>query len=138
MSTGRENLAKAVAATVAMEPVSLSFGSVPSGRGQVLQGSVTLTNLTGTAQTLSRSVAVGMGAGVTFTLPSGALTLAPGANQTVAAGMAAARGTSAGHKQAVLQVSAGGQPAANAMLRFLVKWPHRTARRRSRPVHARL
>lgn len=121
VGTGRENLAKAVAATVALEPVSLSFGSVPSGSGQVLQGSVTLTNLTGGAQTLSLSVVEGMGAGVTFSLPSGAVTLAPGASQRVAVGMAAARGTSAGHKQAVLQVSAGGQPVANAMLYVLVK-----------------
>ena len=121
VGTGRENLAKAVAATVALEPVSLSFGSVPSGSGQALQGSVTLTNLTGAAQTLSLSVVEGMGAGVTFSLPSGAVTLAAGASQTVAVGMAAARGTSAGHKQAVLQVSAGGQPVANAMLYVLVK-----------------
>ena len=121
VGTGRENLAKAVAATVALEPVSLSFGSVPSGSGQALQGSVTLTNLTGAAQTLSLSVVEGMGAGVTFSLPSGAVTLAPGASQTVAVGMAATRGTSAGHKQAVLQVSAGGQPVANAMLYVLVK-----------------
>ena len=121
VGTGRENLAKAVAATVALAPVSLSFGSVPSGSGQVLQGSVTLTNLTVAAQTLSLSVVEGMGAGVTFSLPSGAVTLAPGASQTVAVGMAAARGTSAGHKQAVLQVSAGGQPVANAMLYVLVK-----------------
>ena len=121
VGTGRENLAKAVAATVALAPVSLSFGSVPSGSGQVLQGSVTLTNLTVAAQTLSLSIVESMGAGVTFSLPSGAVTLAPGASQTVDVGMAAARGTSAGHKQAVLQVSAGGQPVANAMLYVLVK-----------------
>ena len=59
--------------------------------------------------------------GVVFTLPSGAVTLAAGASQAVAVGMSAARGTSAGHKQAVLQVSAGGQTVANAMLFVLVK-----------------
>ena len=121
VGTGRENLAKAVAAAVALAPVSLSFGSVPSGSGQTMQASVTLTNLTGAAQTLSLSVVEGMGSGVTFSLPSGAVTLAAGASQTVAVGMAADRGTSAGHKQAVLQVSAGGQPVANAMLYVLVK-----------------
>jgi subtilisin family serine protease len=121
VGTGRENLAKAVAATVALEPVSLSFGSVPSGSGQAMQAMVTLTNVTSASQTFSLTVVEGMGSGVTFSGPSGAVTLGAGESQTVTVSMAAARGAGTGHKQAVLQVSAGGQVVANAMLYALVK-----------------
>jgi len=53
---GRENLLAAVNAKVALDPVSLSFGSVPSGSGQTMQSTVTLTNLTGASQTLTLSI----------------------------------------------------------------------------------
>ena len=62
-----------------------------------------------------------MGPGVTFSVPSGAVTLGAGESQTVTVSMAAARGAGTGHKQAVLQVTAGRQVVANAMLYALVK-----------------
>ena len=73
---------------------------------------VTLTNLTSASKTFSLSVVEGMGAGVTFSVPSGAVTLGDGESRTVTVSMSAARGAGTGHKQAVLQVSAGGQVVA--------------------------
>src|SRR5438552_9653161 len=54
--TGRENLLAAVNAKVGVDPVSLSFGAVPSGSGQTLQKTVTLTNLSAGPLTYSLSV----------------------------------------------------------------------------------
>lgn len=121
VGTGRQNLAAAVAAQVAMDPVNLSFGSVPAGSGQTLQGSVTLTNLSGGSKTYTLQVVEAAGSGVSFTAPAGALTLAPGESGSITVAMAATRGAALGHKQAVLQVSAGSQVVANAMLFTLVK-----------------
>ena len=53
---GRENLLAAVQATVALDPVSISFGAVPSGSGQTAHGSVTLRNLSGVSQTFGLAV----------------------------------------------------------------------------------
>ena len=121
VGTGRENLAKAVAATVALDPVSLSFGSVPSGSGQAMQAVVTLTNVTSASQTFALSIAEAIGLGVTFSVPSGAITLGAGESRTVTVSLVAARGAGTGHKQAVLTVSAGGRTVANSMLYVLVK-----------------
>jgi subtilisin family serine protease len=121
VGTGRENLAAAVKAQVAMDPVSLSFGGVPSGSGQTLQGSVTLTNLSGGAKTYTMQVVEAEGSGVTFTASAGSVTLPPGESRSVTVTLAVAKGAAAGHKQAVLQVSASGQVVANAMLFTLVK-----------------
>jgi subtilisin family serine protease len=121
VGTGRENLAAAVMAQVAMEPVSLSFGGVPSGSGQTLQGSVTLTNLTDASKTYTVQVVESLGSGVSFTAPAGPITLSPGESRSVTVTLAAAKGAAPGPKQAALQVSAGGAVVANAMLFTLVK-----------------
>ena len=121
VGTGRENLAAAVMAEVAIDPVSLSFGAVPAGSGQTLKGSVSLTNLSGGPKTYTLQVVEAAGSDVGFTVPAGSVTLAPGENQSVTVTMAAAKGGATGHKQAVLQVSAGGQVVAHAMLFTLVK-----------------
>jgi subtilisin family serine protease len=121
VGSGRENLAAAVMAQVAMDPVSLSFGAVPSGSGQTLQGSVTLTNLSGGPKTYTLQVVDAVGSGISFAAPAGSVTLSPGESGSVSVTLAAAKGSAAGHKQAVLQVSAGGQVVANAMLFALVK-----------------
>ena len=121
VGTGRENLAAAVMAEVAMDPVSLSFGAVPAGSGQTLQGSVTLTNLSGGPKTYTVQVVEAAGSDVSFTAPAGSVTLAPGQSQSVTVTMAAAKGAATGHKQAVLQVSTSGQVVASAMLFTLVK-----------------
>ncbi|RPH62554.1 MAG: hypothetical protein EHM89_05375 [Acidobacteria bacterium] len=57
---GRENLLSAVNARVALDPVSVSFGSVPSGSGQTRTVAVEVTNL-GAPATVSLSVGAGSG-----------------------------------------------------------------------------
>ena len=121
VGTGRENLQAAVGAKVALDPVSVSFGAVPSGSGQLLTRSVTVTNLSGAAQTYSFSVTEPSGAGAVFAGPAQTLNLASGATGTVLVSMSAQRGIAAGNRQAVLQISAAGAVIANAMLYALIQ-----------------
>src|SRR5258708_20498948 len=48
VGSGREDLLAAVNASVALDPVSVSFGAVPDGSGQTQPFTVTLNNLLGT------------------------------------------------------------------------------------------
>ncbi|MES2959109.1 MAG: S8 family serine peptidase [Pseudomonadota bacterium] len=121
VGTGRENLLAAVQARVALDPVSVSFGAVPSGSGQSLQASVVLTNISGAAQTYALQIVEPSGSAVGFSVSGGAVTLAAGQSRSVTVSMAAAKGAAVGPRQAVLQVSAGGQVVAQAMLYTLVK-----------------
>jgi subtilisin family serine protease len=121
VGTGRENVLAAVQASVALDPVSLSFGAVPSGSGNTLQRSVQLTNISGSAQTFTLQVVETSGGAVAFSVPGGAVSLSPGASATVVVSMSALKGASEGPKQAVLQVSAGGGVVAKAMLYTLIK-----------------
>ena len=121
VGSGRENLDAAVAAAVALDPVSLSFGAVPSGSGQSLQRSVMLTNTSGAAQTYTLAVVEPEGGGVGFALSGSTLTLAADQSATVQVTLSAQKQAAAGNKQAVLQISAGGRVVANAMLYTLIK-----------------
>lgn len=121
VGTGRENLLSAVNAKAALDPVSLSFGAVPSGSGQTLKLDVTLTNTSGGAQTYSVGVVEPAGSGVAFSVSAGSVTLAAGQSAAIKVTMVGQKAASAGHKQAVLQVSSGGAVIANAMLYALVK-----------------
>jgi subtilisin family serine protease len=109
---GRENLASAVAAKVALDPVSLSFGSTPSGSGQSLTKTIALTNLA-TAGPITVSVTNQSGSGVTFG--------ASYANGTITVTMSAVKGIAAGNRQGILRVSAGGTEVAHAALYALIK-----------------
>jgi minor extracellular serine protease Vpr len=121
VGVGREDLAAAVGATVALDPVSVSFGAVPSGSGQSRTRSLTLTNTSGAAQTYTLKVVEASGAGVGFAVSATSLTLAAGGSATVTVSLAAQQSASRGDKQAVLALSAGGKVIANAMLYTLVK-----------------
>jgi len=121
VGTGRQNLLAAVQASVALDPVSLSFGAVPAGSGRTMQDSVELTNVSGGPQTYTLEVVDGAGAGVTFSVPGTVVTLVHGASARVAIQMKPLKGGSTGPKQAVLRVSAGGQVVAQAMLFALIK-----------------
>ena len=120
VGSGRENLLAAVGAKVALDPVSLSFGAVPSGSGMTQQASVTLTNTSGAILTYTLSVVEASGSGVSFSA-KGSVTLAPGKSASMPVTLVAQKAASAGHKQAVLQVSAGAAVVANAMLYALIK-----------------
>lgn len=122
VGTGRENLLAAVNARVALDPVSLSFGAVPAGSGMALQGSIELANISAGSQTYSVQVVESQGSGVVFSVPAGAITLAPGASASVAVSMTASKGAGSGPRQAVLQVlDAGRAVVAQAMLYTLLK-----------------
>ena len=121
VGTGRENLLAAVAAKVALDPVSVSFGAVPSGSGMTSRSDVQLTNTSGATQTYTLAVVEASGAGVGFVLSASSVTLQAGESAAVTVTLSASKGAAAGHKQAVLQISNGGVAVANAMLYTLVK-----------------
>ena len=121
VGTGRENLVSALAAKVALDPVSLSFGAVPSGSGQSMTRSIMLTNISGGAQTYDLAVIEPQGAGAGFTVSPSSVTMGAGASAEVSVTMSAQRGAAGGGKQAVLKISSGGAVVANAMLFTLIK-----------------
>ena len=121
VGTGRENLQAAVAAVVALDPVSLSFGAVPAGSGQTLTREIVFTNTSGAAQSYSLAIVEPEGSGVGFALSASTVTLAAGQSASVGVTLSAQRQAAAGNKQAVLQISAAGRVVAHAMLYTLIK-----------------
>lgn len=119
VGAGLENLEAAVNATVALDPVSLSFNGVPSGSGQTRQLALTLTNIGGTAKTLDLAIGT-QPSGVAYSVSPATVALAAGASATVTVTMRAAVGAS-GHKQAYLEVTEGGVQVAHAALFTLMK-----------------
>jgi subtilisin family serine protease len=119
--SGRENLLSAVTAKAGLDPVSVSFGAVPSGSGQTQTKTVTVTNLSGSSQTYSFAVTGQPANSVAYSVAPASLTLAAGAKADVAVTMTAAQGASGGGKQAFLSVSAGGTEVAHAALFTLIK-----------------
>jgi minor extracellular serine protease Vpr len=103
IGSGRENLLSAVTAGAGLNPVSVSFGAVPSGSGQTLTFDVTVTNLGSAAATFPVSVGAG-GNGVAFSVSPSSVSLAPGAWTVVTVTMAADKGAAAGDHQATLTV----------------------------------
>jgi minor extracellular serine protease Vpr len=117
---GRENLLSAVNASAALDPVSVSFGAVPSGSGQTLTFDVTLTNLTGGTQTFGVAVGAG-GGGVSFSVDPASLSLGAGESGTVTVTMVADQGAAGGDHSDWLTVSVGGSPVAHAAVYTLIK-----------------
>jgi len=117
---GRENLLSAVNAMVALDPVSVSFGAVPSGSGQTDSFEVTLTNLTGGAQTFGVAVGAG-GGGVAYSVSPSALSLGAGESGSVIVTMSADQGAVGGDHSDWLRVSAGGIEVAHAAVYTLIK-----------------
>ena len=119
IGTGRENLSAALQAKIALDPVSVSFGAVPSGSGQTRSFTVTVTNL-GATETFSFAVADTDASGVSFAVSPSTLTLAGGNSATITVTAAATKGAS-GDKQAILAVRTGGVEVAHAAVYTLVK-----------------
>ena len=119
IGAGRENLLSAVNATVALDPVSISFGAVPSGSGQTSTFDVTLTNLSGAA---TFDVAVGTGSGgVTYLISPSSLALGTGESGTVTVSMSAVKGAAFGDHQAQLTFSIAGSEVAHAAVYTFIK-----------------
>ena len=119
IGTGRENLSAALQAKIALDPVSVSFGAVPSGSGQTRSFTVTVTNL-GATETFSFAVADTDASGVSFAVSPSTLTIAGGNSATITVTAAATKGAS-GDKQAILAVRTGGVEVAHAAVYTLVK-----------------
>lgn len=118
---GRENLLAAVNAKVVLDPVSLSFGAVPSGSGQTRRVTVTLTNLSGASQTYTLGISGQPASGVAYSVGQPSVTLAAGAKADVTVAMTASQGASAGGKQAYLEINTADGPVAHAALFTLIK-----------------
>lgn len=117
---GREDLLSAVNASVALDPVSISFGAVPSGSGQTRSFDLTLTNLISTTTTYSLTVGTG-DSSVAYSLDQPSVTLDAGASVTVTLSMAAQKGANTGFHQAWLTVSDDGNEVAHAAVMTYIK-----------------
>jgi len=120
IGAGRENLASAVGAAAALDPVSVSFGAVPSGSGQVKSFGVTLRNISNTAASWQVAVTPG-DASVAYDVSPKSVTLAPGESRLVTVTMTAGRPAAAGGHQAWLTVAAGATSVAHAAVFTLIK-----------------
>jgi len=120
VGAGREDLKNAVDATVAVDPVSASYGAVPSGSGQSRTVNVTLHNLGSVAKSVALSV-TGGDAAVTYVVSPATVNLDADASTTVAVTMTAGKGAAAGGHQAYLEVKQGASSLAHAALFALVK-----------------
>jgi minor extracellular serine protease Vpr len=118
---GRENLLTAVSANVGLDPVSLSFGAVPSGSGQTRQMTVTLTNLSSGPQTYALSVSGQPANSVVYSVDTSSVTVGTGASAQVIVTMTASQGALGGGKQAYLEVNTADGNIAHAALFTLVK-----------------
>jgi subtilisin family serine protease len=119
IGAGRENLFSAVNASVAIDPVSISFGAIPSGAGQTRTFAVTLTNLGGAA-TLNVAVGAGNG-GVSYSVDPSTLTLSASESKTLTVTMSADKGAAFGGHSALLTVSSGGTEVAHAVVYTFIK-----------------
>jgi subtilisin family serine protease len=117
---GRENLAGAVAARAAIDPVSVSFGAVASGSGQVKTFDVTITNL-GSAPASWQVGVTGGDASVAYDVSPKSLTAGAGEAVTVTVTMTAGRPAAGGGHQGWLEITASGNPVAHAALYTLIK-----------------
>lgn len=120
IGAGRENLHAAVEASVALDPVSVSFGAVPSGSGQTRTASVALQNLGGASGTFSVAVDAG-DTSVSYSVSPASVTLSPGESATVTVTAVAARSAAGGGHQARLAVTQGGAEVAHAVVYTLIK-----------------
>ncbi|HEX5510861.1 MAG TPA: S8 family serine peptidase, partial [Actinomycetales bacterium] len=112
---GLADLRAAVGADVAVGPVSTSFGAVPAGSGQTLTRTVTVTDLTGAAQTLPVSVD-GRDAS-SFTASKSSVNVPAGGSATITVTFTAGKQAGKGEYQATLRLG----DVAHSVLFALVK-----------------
>jgi hypothetical protein len=117
---GLDDLLAAVNAKVALDPVSVSFGAVPSGSGQTRTATVTVTNMTGSSMTLGVSVGAG-GGGVAYSVAPTSLTIPAGGSAALTLTMVASKGAAPADHPATLRLSSGGMEIAHAVVYSFVK-----------------
>jgi subtilisin family serine protease len=111
VGAGRENLLSAVNAHVMLDPVSVSFGRIPSGSGQSRSATINITNTSG--QTLIAAID---GNATRFATT----TIAPGASATVTVTGTAVKGQPAGMYSATLRIKSASTELAHAVLFYEV------------------
>jgi minor extracellular serine protease Vpr len=121
VGAGLENLLSATEAQVAIDPVSVSFGSVPAGSGQTRTASVQLTNLSAGALDLDLAVDAASGSGVSFSVSPDTLSLDAGGSGWVTVTMSEQKGADFGGHQAFLRVSSSAVELAHAAVYVFVK-----------------
>jgi len=121
MGAGRENLLSAVGAQAALDPVSVSFGAVPSGSGQTKPFDVMVTNLGSAAATWNVAV-TGGDASVAYDVTPKSVTVPAGGSTVITVIMSAGRPAALGGHQGSLDITtAGGAPVAHAALYTSIK-----------------
>ena len=118
VGAGRENLLSAVNAVVLLDPVSLSFGAVPSGSGQSDELVVTLSGTPGA--TFYASVGAGSG-GVAYSVDPSPVTLGADGTAQVTVRMDAQKGAALGGHQATVRLSDGTTEVAHAVVYTFIK-----------------
>lgn len=118
---GRENLLSAVQASVGADPVSASFGAIPSGSGQTKTFVVTLSNLGGTSESLTFSLGSVSGTGVSYSVNPSSLTLGSGASASITITATLDKKASKGDHQTYLSILDGGVEVAHMAVYTLVK-----------------
>jgi minor extracellular serine protease Vpr len=117
VGAGRENVYWAGQAQAALDPVSVSFGAVPSGSGKTWTKQVVIKNLGVGSATWALSVSGASASDVHYSVNSASVTLASGESATVTVTMAADQGAKVGDYQAYLEVGS----VAHAALYTLIK-----------------
>jgi minor extracellular serine protease Vpr len=117
---GREDLLAAVNASIALDPVSVSFGAVPAGSGQTHSFTLSLTSLSSSAMTYDLAVGAG-DTSVAYSLDQSSVTLDPGAVVTITVQMTAQKGATPGFHQAWLTVSNAGNELVHAAVMTVIK-----------------
>jgi minor extracellular serine protease Vpr len=111
IGSGRENLTSAAHAKVALDPVSVSFGAVASGKGTTATRTVALSQLAAGSYTASISSSTGSGVSYSVAPTSGGFAVT----------MTAGKGASAGIHQATLSIKSGGVEVAHAAVATYIK-----------------
>ena len=105
---------------MALDPVSVSFGAVPSGSGQTKTFNVTLSNLESVRTSYNLAVSPG-DASVRYSVSPAIVTLNPGQTAAVTVTMTSVKGAVGLNHQAQLTVSTAGIEVAHAAVYTLIK-----------------
>ena len=120
IGSGLLDVDAAVHAWVALDPVSVSFGAVPSGSGTSDARTVTITNLKGFTYNYQLAVGVGSG-GVHYSLSVTHINLAAGQSGTFQVLMTSDKGAAFGDHYVDLTVSGVVGPYAHAVVYTFIK-----------------
>ena len=120
VGAGRLDVQNAVEATIALDPVSVSFNAMPSGSGQSRTVNVTVRNIGTAAKSLAFAVA-DSDSGVAYSVSPASASLGAGESTVVAVTMTAGKGAPVGGQQAFLVINSGGSEVAHGALFTQVK-----------------